>query len=177
MHCTFSTEGRFSFIDSALESRLWPYLGGIARENRTKALSIGGVEDHIHGLFSLRSTMSFAKAMQLIKGGSSKWIHDNFPRYKKFAWQEGYGAFSVSASQAQKTVTYIQNQREHHRRKLFRKSLSNSSTNTMSITIPVISSDRFSAVRFTDSSCGRTADPSNELLGYYHSVRFADFRR
>ena len=119
MHCTFSTKQRYPFIDSELESRLWPYIGGIARENRMKALAIGGTADHLHALLSLPGMMSFAKAVQLIKGGSSKWIHDTFSRHKKFAWQEGYGAFSVSVSQASKTIAYINNQREHHRRKTF----------------------------------------------------------
>ena len=72
-------------------------------------------------LLSLPATMSFAKALQLIKGGSSKWIHDNFSRYKEFEWQEGYGAFSVSASQVKKTVAYIQGQKEHHRKKTFQE--------------------------------------------------------
>jgi len=63
--------------------------------------------------------MSFAKAVQLIKGGSSKWIHDSFENQKKFAWQGGYGAFSVSVSQVPRTIAYINNQKEHHRRKTF----------------------------------------------------------
>jgi len=121
MHCTFSTKDRHPLIDSELESRLWPYMGGIAKENRMKALAIGGTADHVHALLSLPSMMSFAKAVQLIKGGSSKWIHDTFPGNKKFAWQEGYGAFSVSASQAAKTIAYINNQREHHRKKTFQE--------------------------------------------------------
>ena len=121
MHCIFSTKGRYPFIDSDLESRLWPYLGGIARENRMKALAIGGTTDHIHALLSVPGMMSFAKAVQLIKGGSSKWINDTFPRPKKFAWQEGYGAFSVSASQVPKTIAYINNQKEHHRKKTFQE--------------------------------------------------------
>ena len=119
MHCTFSTKDRYPAIDSELESRLWPYLGGIARENRMKALAIGGTADHVHALMSLPGMMSFSKAVQLIKGGSSKWIHDTFSNQKKFAWQEGYGAFSVSASQIPKTIAYINNQKEHHRRKSF----------------------------------------------------------
>jgi putative transposase len=119
MHCTFSTKNRYPAIDSELESRLWPYLGGIARENRMKALAIGGTADHVHALLSLPGMMSFAKAVQLIKGGSSKWIHDTFPNQKQFAWQEGYGAFSVSASQVPKTTAYITNQKEHHRKKSF----------------------------------------------------------
>lgn len=121
MHCTFSTKGRYPFIESATEADLWPYVGGIARANRMKALAIGGTADHIHALLSLPSMMSFAKAVQLIKGGSSKWVHDTFPRYKKFEWQEGYGAFSVSASQANKTIAYIKDQKEHHRTKTFQE--------------------------------------------------------
>ena len=121
MHCTFSTKERYPFIDSELELRLWPYLGGIARENQMKALAIGGTLDHLHALLSLPGTMSFAKAVQLIKGGSSKWVHDTFSRYKKFEWQEGYGAFSVSASQVQRTIAYIQAQKEHHRKRTFQE--------------------------------------------------------
>lgn len=109
MHCTFSTKDRYPAIDAALESRLWSYLGGIARENRMTALAIGGTADHVHALLSLPGMMSFAKAVQLIKGGSSKWIHDNFSNQKKFGWQEGYGAFSVSVSQLPKTLAYINN--------------------------------------------------------------------
>src|SRR5260370_22757817 len=89
---TFNTKDRHPFIDSDLQSRLWPYIGGIARENRMKALAIGGTVDHVHALLSLPGMMSFAKAVQLIKGGSSKWVHDSFSRYKKVEWQEGYGA-------------------------------------------------------------------------------------
>ncbi len=71
-------------------------MGGIARKNSIKAFAIGGVEDHVHLLISLPPTLSIVKAIQLIKGGSSKWVHDTFPKYKHFKWQEGYGAFSVS---------------------------------------------------------------------------------
>jgi putative transposase len=75
----------------------------------------------VHALLSLPGMMSFAKAVQLIKGGSSKWVHDTFPNQRKFGWQEGYGAFSVSVSQAPKTINYINNQKEHHRRKTFQE--------------------------------------------------------
>ena len=121
MHCTFSTKERYPWIDADLELRLWPYIGGIARENRMKALAIGGIFDHLHALLSLPSTMSFAKAVQLIKGGSSKWIHDEFRHLRKFEWQEGYGAFSVSASQVGRTIAYIERQKEHHRKRTFKE--------------------------------------------------------
>lgn len=119
MHCVFSIKERLPLITPELESRLWPYLGGIARENKMKAIAIGGTVDHIHALLSLPATMSFAKAVQLIKGGSSKWIHDTLREHRRFAWQEGYGAFSVSSSQAQKTIAYIRRQKEHHRKRSF----------------------------------------------------------
>ena len=121
VHCTFSTKGRHPFIDSALESRLWPYLGGVAKENRMKALAIGGTTDHLHALLSLPGMMSFAKAVQLIRGGSAKSVYDTFPGPKKFGWQEGYGAFSVSVSQVPKTIAYINKQKEHHRKKTFQE--------------------------------------------------------
>ena len=119
MHCVFSTKERRRLITPELQERLYPYLGGIARENKMKAIAIGGTADHLHALLSLPSTMSFAKAVQLIKGGSSKWIHDTFREHRKFGWQEGYGAFSVSSSQADKTIAYIQRQKEHHRKRSF----------------------------------------------------------
>lgn len=121
IHCIFSTKERAPYIDPELESRLWPYVGGIARENRMKALAIGGTTDHLHSLLSLPSTLSVAKAMQLIKGGSSKWVHDSFPRCQNFGWQEGYGAFSVSVSQMQRTISYINDQKEHHRKRSFQE--------------------------------------------------------
>ena len=66
-------------IKPELRERLWPFLGGIARQNKMKAIEIGGVEDHVHILLSLPSTMAISKALQLMKGGSSKWIHETFP--------------------------------------------------------------------------------------------------
>jgi REP element-mobilizing transposase RayT len=84
-------------------------------------LAIGGIEDHVHLLLSIPSTLSIAKAMQLIKGGSSSWVHDTFPEHHEFEWQEGYGAFSIGVSQVPDTKAYIDNQREHHRTKTFRE--------------------------------------------------------
>jgi REP element-mobilizing transposase RayT len=118
-HCVFSTKERRPFITPELRERLWPYLGGIARENGIKAVSIGGVADHVHLLLSLPATMPIAKAMQLIKGGSSKWVHETFPEQRLFAWQTKYGAISVSVSQVDKIVRYIENQEAHHRKMTF----------------------------------------------------------
>ena len=120
-HCVFSTKERRPLIPPGLQERLWPYLGGIARQNEMKAIEIGGVADHVHILLSLPSTLSIAKAMQLIKGGSSKWVHESFPEHRLFGWQVKYGAFSVSVSQLDKTVRYIQRQAEHHRKMTFQE--------------------------------------------------------
>ncbi|MDQ2730463.1 MAG: IS200/IS605 family transposase [Armatimonadota bacterium] len=114
-HCIFSTKGRTKIISPALQERLHPYLAGVAKENGMIPLAVGGVEDHIHLLLSLPSTLSVAKAMQVIKSGSSKWVHDTFPERRTFAWQEGYGAFSIGISQVERTVNYIHRQVEHHR--------------------------------------------------------------
>ena len=119
MHCVFSTHQRQKIISQDLQQRLWPFIAGIARENRMKTLAIGGTEDHVHLLISLPATIPIAKAIQLIKGGSSKWVHETFSAHRDFAWQEGYGAFSVSISQIETTIRYIQTQEEHHRKKTF----------------------------------------------------------
>ena len=120
-HCVFSTKERHPFITLELRKRLWPFLGGIARQNKMKAIEIGGVEDHVHILLSLPSTVPISKALQLIKGGSSKWIHETFPEHRLFAWQEEYGAFSVSMSQLDKTIQYIKGQEAHHRKMTFQE--------------------------------------------------------
>jgi REP element-mobilizing transposase RayT len=125
MHCVFSTHERRPQLTPAIQKRLWPYLGGIARENDMKALAIGGVADHVHLLLSLPATLSISKAIQLLKGNSSKWLRETFPelRAQGFAWQEGFGAFSISISGVKETVHYIEGQEEHHRKKSFREEL------------------------------------------------------
>jgi len=120
-HCVFSTKDRQRMITTELQTRLWPFIGGIARQNKMKALEIGGVEDHLHVLLSLPSTMAVSKAVQLIKGGSSKWIHESFPEHRLFSWQKEYGAFSVSVSQLDVVIDYIRNQPAHHRTKTFQE--------------------------------------------------------
>ena len=121
IHCVWSTKNREPCLIPDLRERLWPYLGGIAKQNQMKTLAIGGAADHVHILLLLPATLSVAKAMQLLKGNSSKWIRETFPKMRPFAWQEGYGAFSVGISGVDATVTYINNQTEHHRKRSFRE--------------------------------------------------------
>ena len=120
IHTVFSTKNHESWLSSSLRERLYPYMCGIARENGLKVLCIGGTDNHIHILLLLDSTTSIAKAIQLIKGGSSKWIHETFPELRLFSWQEGYGAFSIGISNVDETKKYIENQEKHHSKESFR---------------------------------------------------------
>jgi putative transposase len=120
-HCVFSTKERRPLITRPLQERLWPFMGGIARQNRMTAVEIGGVQDHVHILLALPATISIAKALQLIKGGSSKWVHETFPEHRLFGWQVKYGAFSVSVSQLDKIIEYIRGQEKHHREVTFQE--------------------------------------------------------
>ena len=92
-------------------------MGGIARKHGCKALAVGGSADHAHLLLSLPADLSVAKAMQLIKAGSSKWMHGQ--KRVTFSWQESYGAFTIGASQVGRTIAYIHSQPEHHKRVAF----------------------------------------------------------
>ena len=117
VHCIFSTKERRRSIPEELQSRLWAFIGGIARRIGMKAIAVGGMGDHVHILLLLPPTMAVAKAVQTIKANSSRWLHGTTG--KPFEWQEGYAAFSVSISQTDATVAYIHNQREHHAKRGF----------------------------------------------------------
>jgi putative transposase len=119
VHCVFSTKGRRKLLVSPNKERIWSYIKGIARHNSMNALAVGGTDDHIHVLLSIPATITIAKAIRLIKGGSSKWIHETFPALRNLGWQEGYASFSVSISRAKDTIDYINRQAEHHRKKTF----------------------------------------------------------
>jgi len=115
VHCVFSTKDRKPLIPEPMKRKLWAYIGGIARTNNFKALAVGGMPDHVHVLLSLPATLLVAKAVQLIKGGSSKWLNDHLPR-RSFAWQDAYGVFTIGISQVKATVRYINTQEQHHAR-------------------------------------------------------------
>ena len=121
IHCIFSTKERIPILSPEIRERLWPYLGGIAKQNGIKPACIGGVADHVHLLLSLPTTIAVTKAIQLIKGVASAWVHDTFRELHNFAWQEGYGAFRVSVSHLSETVEYIKNQAEYHRTRTFQE--------------------------------------------------------
>lgn len=122
-HLIFSTKNRERWLGNGVRARVHDYLGGIIRGERGVPLAIGGVEDHVHILFSWRTDEAISTLARNLKANSSKWIHDTFPELQTFAWQEGYAVFSVSESQVKKVKAYIGNQVEHHRVKSFKEEL------------------------------------------------------
>jgi REP element-mobilizing transposase RayT len=120
-HVVFSTKHRERWITPEIEERVWSYLGGIARQKDLRPLLVGGVEDHIHILLGMPPTVTISEALRHIKGGSSGWVKETFPGCQRCAWQDGYGAFTVSKSQIPDVEAYIRHQREHHRAKTFQE--------------------------------------------------------
>lgn len=120
-HIVFSTKNRTAWLTPDVEQRVWEYVGGIARENKMSALQIGGCDDHLHALVLAPSSIAPSKIAQLLKGGSSLWIHTEFKHLREFEWQDGYGAFTVSQSNLPEVIRYIQNQRGHHRKRTFQE--------------------------------------------------------
>lgn len=103
-------------IGEQWKDELYKYITGIIQTHEHKLLAINGMPDHIHIFFGMRPFQSLSDLMQDVKGSSSKWINERKYVREKFEWQEGYGAFSYSKSQAPKVITYIQNQQAHHRK-------------------------------------------------------------
>lgn len=118
-HFVFSTKNRERWIDVEIENRVWAYIGGIARKHHCSAIRVGGIEDHIHALILSPPKYAPSQIAQFIKGESSKWIHEEFPKMQRFGWQDGYSAFSVSKSIVPKVLDYIENQRQKHQDKSF----------------------------------------------------------
>jgi putative transposase len=120
-HVVFSTKDRFPWLTLEIEQRVWAYIGGIARKHDMTAIQVGGVEDHIHALVMAPPTLAPFEIAEFLKGESSLWIHEEFPWLRKFCWQVGYAAFTVSKSKIPEVVRYIKRQREHHRIKTFQE--------------------------------------------------------
>ena len=123
IHIVFSTKDRVPLLNSELKVRLFPYIGGIARELGAVALLINGPADHVHILVLLPTKLSVSELVGKIKANSSGWVHREFPDHGTFAWQAGYAAFPVSHSQKRAVLDYIANQEEHHRKVSFKDEL------------------------------------------------------
>lgn len=117
-HLIFSTKDRVAIIQKEWRGRLHSYLGGIVNDLGGVPESIGGVEDHVHMLIGLRATHCLADVLREIKSSSSKWVHNDIGK-ARFSWQEGYGAFTVSASQIPVVKRYIELQESHHQKRTF----------------------------------------------------------
>ena len=121
VHFTWSTKGREPWIDPEWHDPLYRFIGGIMNNKKAKLLSAGDMYDHIHLYASLPSTLSIADFVNAVKSNSSRWIHQNYRNARAFAWQEGYGAFSVSKSEEEKVIKYVRNQESHHRKRTFQE--------------------------------------------------------
>jgi|SRR5579863_1937935 len=119
VHAIFSTKQHVPYIITEIESDLHAYLGGIIREIGGVALAINGTDDHIHILTCVPAKQSIADLMCLTKTNSSRWVHERWPEHREFAWQTGYGAFSVSESAVGAAKDYISRQKEHHKKQSF----------------------------------------------------------
>ena len=125
LHVIFSTKDRRPWLKGDIKTRLYQYISGIIRGEREILIAIGGAADHVHLLISLRPDRTLSDLMRMVKANSSKWLHETFSDLADFAWQEGYGAFAVSRSNAHYVQNYINNQEEHHRKMSFREEFTN----------------------------------------------------
>lgn len=123
VHFTWSTAGREPWIEPPIREDLYSYIGGIMNNKNAKLISAGGVFDHIHLYASLPSTISVADFVNAVKANSSRWVHENFSRLRHFAWQEGYGAFTVSKSHESRVIRYVSTQEKHHQKRTFKQEL------------------------------------------------------
>ncbi len=121
VHIVFSTKDRLPFLqDADMRSQMHAALGGTSKSLNCPPIIVGGVEDHIHLLARQSRTMALSEWVKELKRVTSLWIKAKSPGFQGFAWQSGYGAFSVSQSQSGKVVQYIREQEAHHRKQDFK---------------------------------------------------------
>ena len=118
VHCVFSTKDRAPLIPEDRQQKIWAYLCGILKNIQVPLLAVGGVSNHVHLLMALPPTHNLAKVICDLKANSSRWLNESGMR---FAWQEGYGAFSVSPSRIDAVKRYIRNQGKHHQKRNFQE--------------------------------------------------------
>jgi putative transposase len=123
VHLVFSTKNREPQISEELQDSLYSYLGGLVRSVDCSMLAVGGMPDHVHLLVRLHPNTGVAPLVNKIKANSSRWVNEGRRSEPRFAWQRGYGAFSVSESQVGVVKQYIAHQVEHHRKRSFREEL------------------------------------------------------
>ena len=119
-HLVFSTQNREPWFDGDFRPKLFAYLGGAIRGLEGHPHAVGGIADHVHLLIGLKPTCCLSNVMRELKAQSSAWIIEQLHR-SAFAWQEGYGAFTVSAPDLEKVRKYVLGQEEHHRKTTFQE--------------------------------------------------------
>lgn len=120
-HLIFGTKDRLPLIDQPIRERLFAYMGGIVRELRGTAVIVNGIADHVHLLVQLPAEVAIADCLRVVKTNSSRWVHETWPERRKFGWQTGYGASSVSLSQVPTVRAYIERQEQHHKKISFQE--------------------------------------------------------
>ena len=115
LHLIYSTKGRRRLIRPAVEAELHRYLAGTCRDLGCPAHDIGGTDDHVHVFFSLSRTITIAKFVEEVKKSSSRWVKKQGREYWDFAWQGGYGVFSIGQSGFDGLRRYIRDQKERHK--------------------------------------------------------------
>jgi putative transposase len=120
-HVIFSTKGREPFLIPEIRNELYRYMGGIIKGEGGILLQVGGTADHIHIIIRLKPVHALSEMMQKVKGNSSKWINEQGRLNQKFAWQDGYGAFTVSESRIPAVIRYVKEQVSHHEKQTFKE--------------------------------------------------------
>lgn len=121
LHIIFSTKNREPWLESNVRPRVHGYLATVCRDLGAESVHVGGVGDHVHVVATLPRTFSQAEFIEHIKKTSSKWIKTLDARYRGFFWQRGYGVFSVSCSQLESVLQYVETQQDHHRTRTFQE--------------------------------------------------------
>lgn len=119
LHVVIGTEGHKNRLTAEIRSKLSPYIAAIARSKGIKMVSMGGTENHIHLLIALPARLSVVSAINPLKQGSERWLKQHFDELAGFRWQKGFAAFSISRSQLDQTLNYIQYQEKYHWKKSF----------------------------------------------------------
>jgi putative transposase len=115
LHLIWATLNREAFVTPEIERPVYRCIEQAARRERCDMLAIGGMPDHVHICVKIPTTLTVSKLMNLIKGISSHFVRAQFPEETPFQWQEGYGTFSIGRNQVGAIITYIENQKQHHR--------------------------------------------------------------
>lgn len=122
-HVTFSTKNRQALITPEIEPELFAYMGGILKNNSSRLIDAGGASDHVHLIISQSKNVALSTLMKYLKKDSSVWIKTKSSTFRDFHWQDGYGAFSISKTDLPALRRYLNNQREHHKKRSFREEL------------------------------------------------------